>query len=236
MPGGGGWNGLNNVPTAMLPSSAEYRRRQRRDSVRIPHQPTLPPAPHGPTVIAVNTKPLTGSEIASSTSFVFRKDSAGLGVPRGTLGDLRKFSNESISKGAATMPIFTERSDRQRADGAIDDRRRRWGNRFIAGSPPPTSASLLPGIIEYGASNSSGWDRRRRAGRQWPRQRESGSLGSCLRRWCKKIAARVCTAERPLCAPHCWLNAMGVRVTDGHPPCKKSTISCVQTVGIGENK
>jgi len=72
MPGGGGWNGLNNVavtPT-VIPSGGNGGG---GNGGRIPHRPTLPPSPHSPSVVAVNTKPLAGSEIASS-SFVFRKD------------------------------------------------------------------------------------------------------------------------------------------------------------------
>src|SRR4029077_13902200 len=73
---GGGWNGLNNAgilnPTQRSIASGP---------IRAPHMPAQPPAPRGASVIAVSTKPIPASEIASPTSFVFRKDSAGLGVP-----------------------------------------------------------------------------------------------------------------------------------------------------------
>jgi hypothetical protein len=99
---GAGWYGLNNV-AAVTPIG-----RTSGGSGRIPppHLPAHPPLPHAPSMIAVNTKPIAASQIASSTSFVFRKDSAGLGVPRGTLGNLNKFSRESISRGTASTSIY----------------------------------------------------------------------------------------------------------------------------------
>jgi Family of unknown function (DUF6600)/FecR protein len=151
---GGGWNGLNNVSSAMVPSSANTSAGNGGIG-RIPHQPTLPPAPHSPTVIAVNTKPLTGSEIASSTSFVFRKDSAGLGVPRGTLGDLHKFSNESISKGTATMPIFASVPQTNRSNGALTTSET-MGISIHRGYAPSASNYSQGSSSSFGGSNSSG--------------------------------------------------------------------------------
>jgi hypothetical protein len=115
---GGGWNGLNNVAAISQIGGTQISGSQ-GGGIRIPHAPVHPPAPHDPTVIAVNTKPLTGSEIASPTSFVFRKDSAGLGVPRGTLGNLHKYSNESISHGTAKMPIYASIPQTNRPNGGL---------------------------------------------------------------------------------------------------------------------
>jgi FecR protein len=111
MPGGGGWYGLNNV-AAITPSIAH-------GPIQAPHLPAHPPLPHAPSMIAVNTKPIAQSEIASSTSFVFRKDSAGLGVPRGTLGHLGKFSNESINRGTAKTAIYTAAPQTGRPNGGM---------------------------------------------------------------------------------------------------------------------
>src|SRR5579863_4240325 len=103
MPGeGGGWYGLNNV-AALTPIG---RNSGGGGHTQPPHLPGHPPLPHAPSMIAVNTKPIAASQIASSTSFVFRKDSAGLGVPRSTLGNLNKFSRESISHGTASTAIY----------------------------------------------------------------------------------------------------------------------------------
>jgi hypothetical protein len=109
---GGGWNGLNNAGT-LTPA----QRTLTGGPISGPHIPVHPPLPHGPSMIAVNTKPIPASEIASPTSFVFRKDSAGLGVPRETLGHLDKFSNESLNRGSATTQIYTSVPQMGRADG-----------------------------------------------------------------------------------------------------------------------
>ena len=98
----GGWYGLNNV-AALTPIGHTSGGSGHTQPPRLPGHP---PLPHAPSMIAVNTKPIAASQIASSTSFVFRKDSAGLGVPRGTLGNLNKFSHESISHGTASTAIY----------------------------------------------------------------------------------------------------------------------------------
>ena len=111
---GGEWNGLNNVA-----SFTPTQRTVAGGPIRAPHMPAQPPLPHGPSLIAVNTKPIAASEIASPTSFVFRKDSAGLGVPRETLGHLNKFSNESINRGSAKTNIYTNVPQTGRADSRL---------------------------------------------------------------------------------------------------------------------
>ncbi len=103
MPGAGeGWYGLNNVAalTPIMRSSGGTGRMQ------PPHLPAHPPLPHAPSMIAINTKPIPASQVESPTRFVFRKDSAGLGVPRETLGKLNKLSRESVSRGAASTAIY----------------------------------------------------------------------------------------------------------------------------------
>jgi hypothetical protein len=94
---GGSWNGLNN--TAYLTSGGGGLR-------RFPGAPVHPPAAGEPTLMAVNLKPLVRSQITSAESFQFRKDSAGLGVPRGELGNLNKFSQHAIEHGAASTHVY----------------------------------------------------------------------------------------------------------------------------------
>ena len=58
-------------------------------------------------LIPVNSKPIPVSGISVATrSFVFQKDSAGLGVPRASLGKLDKFSNQTVSHGSARTEIY----------------------------------------------------------------------------------------------------------------------------------
>lgn len=94
---GGGWMGLNNMAIANpnLPG-------------HFPVSPIHPPHKGEPTMLAVNAKPLVTSQVASPTSFVFRKDSAGLGIPREELGKLEKFSERTMAKGTATTEIHFE--------------------------------------------------------------------------------------------------------------------------------
>jgi hypothetical protein len=51
-------------------------------------------------MVAVNEKPLVTSKLNEKDSFVFRKDSAGLGVPRGTFGKLNHISSGVVQHGS----------------------------------------------------------------------------------------------------------------------------------------
>lgn len=53
----------------------------------------------------VTQKPLVVSEMGKG-SFVFRRDSAGLGIPREELGDLRGFSRDTLRHGSASTPVY----------------------------------------------------------------------------------------------------------------------------------
>jgi hypothetical protein len=94
---GNTWMGLNNI--AMQPP-------QNGPGGGRPRFPIQPPASGAVTVIPVNTKPLVRSEMKSSDWFEFRKDSAGMGIPRDTLGRLDKLSEHTITHGSAQMPVY----------------------------------------------------------------------------------------------------------------------------------
>jgi hypothetical protein len=103
---GGSWNGLNN--TAYLGSTGGGTGSTGTTGTRpFPPRPIRPPGPGQPTFTVVNRSPLVRSEV-SADSFVFRKDSAGLGVPRQGLGNLNKFSQGAITRGVATTPVYVE--------------------------------------------------------------------------------------------------------------------------------
>jgi len=109
---GGSWNGLNNV-IAVAPTGGPGQ---------IPLRPRTPPRVGEPTLTAVNQKPLVHSGAASADSFVFRKDSAGLGIPRDTLGKLDHFSQHALKSGVTTTPIYMSAppsSNARSAGGAI---------------------------------------------------------------------------------------------------------------------
>jgi hypothetical protein len=93
---GGAWYGLNNGLV----------------STKVNGQPVHRPSPSNPpvlgqsTLVHVSLKPLTASDFASHQSFVFRNDSAGLGIPRGTFGKLNEFSDQAEHHGSVTTPVY----------------------------------------------------------------------------------------------------------------------------------
>ncbi len=100
---GGNWTGLNNV--AMLGPQSGPGGGPGGGGGR-PILPARPPVSGGPTVVPVSMKPLVRSELKSADSFEFRRDSAGMGIPRDTLGRLDKFSEHAVTHGSVTTPVF----------------------------------------------------------------------------------------------------------------------------------
>ena len=112
---GGAWNGLNNV-AATGPANGP---------IHVPVRPAGPPVGGARTLMVVNLKPLVRSEAASEDSFLFRKDSAGLGIPREGLGNLNKLSQHTLDRGTATRDIYMSVfSYRQYAPGGCGRRRK----------------------------------------------------------------------------------------------------------------
>jgi len=101
---GGAWNGLNNVGI-VAPSGGSGIVPPGGRGI-IPHPPVHPPRVGEPSRTAVNLKPLVHSGIATPSSFAFRKDSAGMGVPRDTLGRLDKLSRQADNRGIASTPVY----------------------------------------------------------------------------------------------------------------------------------
>jgi FecR protein len=95
---GGAWNGLNNVPLSTATNGQSFR---------FPRPPVKPPVVGQPTLVPVNLKPLTASNLGSPETFVFRNDSAGMGIPRGSLGKLDKFSEQAAQHGAVSTAVYS---------------------------------------------------------------------------------------------------------------------------------
>ena len=90
---GGQWTGLQNL-------------NRRSGSNLTPIHPKPPaPLPGRPTTISVSQQPLAFSRLAAPDTFVFSKDSAGLGVPRQTFGKLSSASNGVAQHGAFTTYV-----------------------------------------------------------------------------------------------------------------------------------
>ena len=96
------WNGLQNAPVALNASPHAPL-----GGVRQLKPPLAAPKPLGPTTVAVHQGPVVASRLSSeSGTFVFRNDSAGLGVPRGSFGKLGGISNSVMHHGTVERAVF----------------------------------------------------------------------------------------------------------------------------------
>ena len=95
---GGTWYGLANNSFVSSPVAG--------GSHPLPHPPSRPPTGAEQSLVPVNLKSMPASSLAEHDKFVFRNDSAGLGVPRGTLGKLNNFSSQAIQHGAASTNVY----------------------------------------------------------------------------------------------------------------------------------
>jgi FecR protein len=114
---GGSWNGLNNVgtngtvATGTMPTGAGPVKATGGSTMHAPLRPASPPPAPAATgaaqsLVMSNEKPIVFSRQDQSGNFVFQKDSAGLGVPRGSLGNLNHVANDVGKHGSASMPVY----------------------------------------------------------------------------------------------------------------------------------
>jgi hypothetical protein len=143
---GGSWNGLNNIA-----SMTQYQSIGGAAAGSRPPSPIHPPRTGEPTLIPVNTRPLVRSEVASPESFVFRKDSAGLGVPRDGFGKLDKVSQHTVTKGAVNEHIYLSAPASAMPTGRVTNTAIMAGS-IHRGSPPASAAYEGPSM----AGSSSG--------------------------------------------------------------------------------
>jgi hypothetical protein len=100
---GGYWNGLNNVTMGALQFTGGTTG---STPTAPPLRPIHPPHLGQPTILTVNNRPLVHSGVAAEATFQFRRDSAGLGIPRETLGNLHKFSERAVAHGISSTPVY----------------------------------------------------------------------------------------------------------------------------------
>jgi hypothetical protein len=98
---GSQWNGLSNAPAVVNPAVAKLPSR-----LTTLRPPLGKPRPVGPTMVEVSQKPLVVSKMNGENTFVFQKDSAGLGVPRGTFGKLNRISSGVVQHGSVERTAF----------------------------------------------------------------------------------------------------------------------------------
>lgn len=137
---GGSFYGLQNV-AAIAPAGAGGN----RTLVTAP----LPPRGGAPAMVPVNTRPLAVSSVSSPGTFTFRKDSAGLGVPREAFGDLRSISSDVVHHGQVNTeversvigpsPAFTNRNSNANGERGSAGRDASPGSRSVATFSRPSA-------------------------------------------------------------------------------------------------
>ena len=125
---GGSWNGLNNIALNMPRGVAGHG----------PTVPIRPPVGNEPTLTDVNLRPAVLSHVDSESSFLFRKDSAGLGIPRDGLGKLDRLSEHAIAHGTASTNIYFTDAPSATVNGRTRIAAINPGS-VHAGFPPPSS-------------------------------------------------------------------------------------------------
>jgi Family of unknown function (DUF6600)/FecR protein len=120
---GGSWMGLNNIAaTGFAPTGSGIA--SSTAAMGVVHAPTRPVGPAMaagqpvPSMVLANQTPMAMSRQSGQGNFVFEKNSAGLGVPRGSLGDLRDVSNSVAKHGSANMPVYADAPGGFAAHGA----------------------------------------------------------------------------------------------------------------------
>ena len=142
---GGSWSGLNNMASVIHYQSIGG------SGTRIP-TPIHPPRIGEPTLVPVNTKPLVRSGVESSQSFVFRKDSAGLGVPRDGFGKLEKVSQHAETRGVVNEHIYVSVPASAMPNGRVTNTTIMAGS-IHRGSAPPASSPSYQGPSMAGSSS-----------------------------------------------------------------------------------
>jgi hypothetical protein len=107
---GGTFYGLNNMGTYTAVNGLASSGGSTKGVVQAPTRPAPPAVTASgvkPSLVLANQTPLAISKEAKPGNFVFQKDSAGLGVPRGSLGDLRGVSNNVAKHGTASMEVYS---------------------------------------------------------------------------------------------------------------------------------
>ena len=149
---GGQWNGLRNHPSAL--NSTKWSNYPK---------PPLPPVAGHPTLVVVDTKPLVVSRLTSPDTFVFRKDSAGLGVPRESLGKLNKISAGVAQHGSVSTLVVSNPavSNVHTNNSSVASRTAEGQNRSNSATTRAGQASGSSGSstsrVSSGQSPSGGW-------------------------------------------------------------------------------
>ena len=150
---GGSWYGLRNTAVMMHPING------RTNPIRP--RPPMPPGPGKPTLMFASRAPMATSKLVGEQGFVFRNNSAGLGVPRGTMGNLSKISPGVEHNGFVSKPAYVE-STSGRAGGPVTVRSGtpsgggERGGEYARGGGNSGSGNSGSSSAHAGGSSSSG--------------------------------------------------------------------------------
>jgi FecR protein len=144
---GNQWNGLDNLSVA---NGARLQRFGNGQPVRPPH----PPSPQGnKTLMVVSEQPPVASGANDKTDkFLFRANSAGLGVPRGVFGKLNGISNSTLQHGTAERPVHVAVSPT--SVGAAGQRQPGAMSRNVSAAPNHTSPTGMSAARGNSVSNA----------------------------------------------------------------------------------
>jgi hypothetical protein len=141
---GGNWMGLANNSFVSSPGSGST----------LPRPPTRRPTADESSLVGVNLKAIPASSLGPHDTFVFRKDSAGLGVPRGSLGKLNSFSNQTTQHGMASTNIYYGGASRGEAQHGGGEPNSAFGSARSASSA--SSPSYSSGMQSRAAGAATG--------------------------------------------------------------------------------
>ncbi len=160
----GGWNFCPGVGWGWRPGGSWVGLANAGNPILRAHGPLRPigaPIRGQSTLVVVNSKPIAVSTLKSRDTFVFRNDSAGLGIPRGSLGKLNKFSSGVERHGTVATPVYSTPIQTGRTTGAEPSRWPAGGSagRTTAGSGsnPRSSPGGMPsysGASEHGSGGA----------------------------------------------------------------------------------
>jgi ferric-dicitrate binding protein FerR (iron transport regulator) len=117
---GGAWRGLANVSPGVTAQPLPGKAGQiaaTPGAVRPVGPPRPPAGAMSQTLVMENRMPLVYSRQSEPGNFVFQRDSAGMGVPRGSLGELRGLAGDVHHHGSVSMPVVADPMTREGAGG-----------------------------------------------------------------------------------------------------------------------
>jgi FecR protein len=145
---GGTWMGLanNSFVNSTVGNSGTIR----------PRPPAHAPLNAETSLVPVNMKSVPASGLGAHDTFVFRNNSAGLGVPRASLGKLNSFANQTAQHGMATTNVYYAGQRGESGRGAADASSSSVSNVTMGRSTAsPSSMQSAPAMSSHGAGPSA---------------------------------------------------------------------------------